>query len=195
MLAKYLFETEPDWGIPILDSQRQPDLIPSPILPWGAVSRTKRTAPAYHFYVDDVKFEPLWRSPDKLLRVQPLVVVEPNFSITADDSKAVCFWQLYRKRTLARIWQAAGIDVLVDLNVPDKYLDYALLGVPSGWSGYATRGHHVEPKLVLLRQYAIAKSHSGLDKPYFLVYAGGKSVQALCRRHGWVYLDTYRGGA
>lgn len=181
------------FGIPTLDSDFQPRDLPLPFEPWGSKSRSASTFGSYHFYVEDSKFEALWKSPEKILKTGVTCVVEPNFTITADSPRAFAIWQIYRKRSLSVFWQQHGIDIFVDLNVPDSFLDICLLGVPLGWRSFSTRGYADLPDSDLLDKWHIAQEHSSLKKPLFIVYAGGKRSQQLAARYGWKYFDTYRG--
>jgi hypothetical protein len=189
----YALATDNPYDIPTLDSDLQPALVPSPVLPWGTKFRTRPERATWHFYTDDRKFAPLWDYPDRFLSAKPGAFVEPNFSIDPAAPRAVALYQIYKKRTLSVLWQKAGVPCLVDLNLPDRFLNLALFGVPAGWAGYATRGYSQLGKDDLIKRFQLAQTHSGIDKPYFLVYAGGKAIADVCRRRGWVYVPNYRG--
>jgi hypothetical protein len=123
-------------------------------------------------------------------------VVEPNFSLTDQTCLAQAIWHVFRKRWMGRYWQARGLKLLVDLNV-DASLNQPvedlggrrvnLLGVPRGWSAYASRAHGNRPDQ-LEAEYEVAKDWSGIDHPLFLVVGGGHRVKSLARDNGWVWV-------
>ena len=185
------FAGDSDYDIPVLDKSLQPSLLPVPFLPWGCQSRNKFMFGTWHFYVEDHKFDSLWKNPGLVFPSQCLALVEPNWTITLPCPRAAVLYQVFRKRLMARYWQSQGLNVIVDLNVHLDYMDYNLIGVPTGWRAYACRGSwDIEG---LLTRWAIAKSHAGTDDILFIVYAGGKQVESLARIHGWCYFPTYRG--
>ncbi len=51
-----------------------------PLSPWGANSRLRKDVATYHFYVDDYRFEALFKDPVKILTSGCRAVVEPNCS-------------------------------------------------------------------------------------------------------------------
>lgn len=181
------------WEIPELDIDFQPSSLPQPFLPWGCMMRSSPQQGTYHFYVHDVKFEGLWKNPDQVLASGVTCLTEVNFTIDPSAPKAYALWQLFRKRTLSYYWQQSGIDILVDLNVCDRFLGLALIGVPQGWKSYITRGYADLPDSDLIDRWKLAQQHSAIKKPLFIVYAGGQKIHELCKQYGWVYFDTFRG--
>jgi hypothetical protein len=192
LIPPYYWDSDNDWRVPSLDITMCPVNIPLPLTPWGSQSQSRLMQSTWHFYIEDFKFEALWQHPEKLLTSKPLCVIEPNFSIPWDAPGAIALFQIYRKRHCARYWQSQGIFTLVDLNVDYAHETLNLLGIPKGWSAYATRGACWDEE-ILKHQYAIAQNHSGKEKPLFVVYAGGKKIESVCRHNGWLYFDTYRG--
>lgn len=186
------FPTNNEWGVPVLSLDYCPGVLVEPFLPWGCVSRKKPMYGTWHFYVQDYKFEALWTNPPGIILSQPSIIVEPNFSIAPECAKATAIYQIYRKRFLSRFWQSKGIFTLVDLNVPQKFSDLNLLGVPKGWSAFATRGDRKNIDKLYL-DWELSKKKSGVINPLFLVYSGGVNVENICLNMGWFYFDTYRG--
>ncbi|MCT7957274.1 DUF4417 domain-containing protein [Laspinema palackyanum] len=183
--------TDNEWDIPVLDEQRCAGMMAMPVTPWGTTNVQVVRGGTWHFYIWDDKFEGLWKKPDRVPEGEPFGCVEVNFSIDPDGPAAVALYQIYRKRWLSRYWQSRGLNIVVDLNVPMRFERLNLLGVPRGWSAYATRGSWDLEKL--LHQYALAQEHSGRSNPLFWVYAGGEQVRALAQANRWLYCDTYRG--
>ncbi|MFO0408630.1 MAG: DUF4417 domain-containing protein [Dolichospermum sp.] len=185
------FPGDRSYDIPLLDKSFQPSLINLPLIPWGSQSKSKFMPGTWHFYVEDQKFDSLWRNPNSLLDSKPNSIIEPNWTIELSCPRAVVLYQVYRKRFLSRYWQTHGISCYVDLNVHLDFMEYNLIGVPQGWRAYACRGSwDIEG---LLTRWAIAKSHAQTEDILFIVYAGGKDVINLCQMHGWCHFPTYRG--
>jgi hypothetical protein len=150
----------------------------------------------WHFFTADAKFEPLWRRPNRVLASKPACAVEPNFSTTDQTGVAQALWATFRKRWIGRYWQQSGLSLFVDLNVhsvfnhpgaPGSDTPINLLGVPRGWSSFASRSHAGNPD-ALLDEWAVAQEWSGRDSPLFLVVGGGKRVKSLAKEKGWVWV-------
>lgn len=191
-----LWPSDNPWSVPCLLPELQADQVPGPITTWGTVGASRPMAGTWHFFTADRKFEPLWRKPHRVLLSRPAACVEPNFSTTDQTPFALNLWNTYRKRWIARYWQASGLRIFVDLNVdaslnaPSEALGGArlnLLGVPAGWSAYASRAHGNRPE-ALVSEWEVARTHSGRDNPLFLVVGGGRRVKALAEQHGWVWV-------
>lgn len=191
-----IWPTDNAWSVPSLLPELAADQVPAPITTWGTIGARRSMPGTWHFYTADSKFEPLWRRPHRVLYSRPSAIVEPNFSTTDQMPFAVAMWHIYRKRWLARYWQAQGLRVFVDLNV-DASLNAPhdavggnrpnLLGVPTGWPAYASRAHANRPDALEV-EYEVARVHSGREHPLFLVVGGGRAVKALAEEHGWVWV-------
>jgi hypothetical protein len=182
--------TASEWEIPSLDFHRRATDLVDPVLKWG---RRRRDTPAgtVHFYTDDYKFSRLWLDPTSLFATGCRVAIEVNFSTHAGMSRAEALWGIYRKRTLSRAWQAAGIDIVVDLNVDPKFRDLTLLGVPPGWDAYATRIHRSVPFGQVEADHAMAAAHAGRPDPSFVVFGGGQQVQRACAARDWPWIPEH----
>lgn len=173
-------------GIPTLDLSRQATAIPSPVIQWGSRRGGRKNnivgAGTLHFYTDDYRFERLWRDPSPVTNSHLGAVVEPNFSVYVDMPPALALYQIWRKRYLARLWQHAGLSVLVDLNVAATYTALNLMGIPKGWRAFATRGYQ-DWLDDLENQYDIAKTLAKPETPLMFVYGGGEAVAEFCQQH------------
>ena len=187
-----LWPTDNEWGIPLLDINRQADAFDLPIETWGAKARGTK-AGTLHFYTEDSRFTAIWQNPAQVLKAQAINAVEPNFSVYDQVPRAVALWQTYKKRWLARYWQSQGTRIFVDLNVARPYDDLNLLGVPKGWQAYATRGYQSRLQ-ALDEELLIAKTHAESDSVTFLVYGGGVKVKDWSAENGvtWVPEDMDR---
>ena len=190
MIGDYIYPSNNEFDIPTLLDTNQPVHLEMPFAPWGAESRYKKGIATYHFYVDDYRFEQLYKNPILLLQSGCKAVVEPNNSIHDQTPMAYAIYQTFRKRYLTRYLQECGIQVWVDLNVSPHFEEINALGVPDGYNAFFTRG--VTGWLETTeRHWAMAKRISGLEKPNMCVYGGGKDVEEWCRERDIVYIKEY----
>ena len=190
MMGDFLYPSDNDYEIPLLLDDNQPVHLELPFTPWGAEGRYKKGITTYHFYVDDYRFEQIFKDPIKLLDSGCRAIVEPNCSVHDQTPIAYGIYQIYRKRYLARYLQECGLKVWVDLNVSHRFAEYNLLGVPDGYNAFFTRGvTGWTPHLDMCLE--MAKRKSGLEKPNLYVYGGGKESERWCQEHGLRYLDEY----
>ena len=183
------FPSNNQYDIPSLDLSREARYCDLPVVAWGTRKRVYKMPGTWHFYVDDYRFRSIWERPEKITESGCRSVVEPNFSIYQQTPAALSIWQVYRKRWLARFWQSRGINVFVDLNVNHAYMDLNLLGVPDGWTAFATRGYNDRWKDTL-REHQLAGEIAG-DRVHdllFVVYGGGNLIKKLCGDHGLVWI-------
>jgi hypothetical protein len=173
------------WGIPTLDpaiAPQSPADLPSSWAKWASYNRSSNTAGrGLHFYTADRKFSSLWRDPSVVARLSPRCVVEPNYSTWAELPRAVALHDVFRKRSIARAWQALGLPVLVDLDVDGAFHDLALLGVPPSYPAYCYRCHRSGGAPAVDAAYEWAVRHRGSDPPVFVVVGGGRAVRDSCR--------------
>lgn len=190
MLGDWIYPTNNDYDIPLLLPDNQPLHLELPFTPWGAEARYKKGITTYHFYVDDYRFEQLFKNPIKLLESGCRAIVEPNCSIHDQTPMAFAIYQTYRKRYLCRYLQECGIQVWVDLNVSPHFEEINAMGVPQGYNAFCTRGVSgwIE---TTERHWQMAKRISGLEKPNMFVYGGGKDVEQWCKEHDVVYVKEY----
>ena len=111
MMGDYLYPTDNEFQIPTLLADNQPVHVELPLAPWGAEGRYKKGITTYHFYVDDYRFEQLFKNPILLLQSGCRAIVEPNVSIHDQTPVAIALYQIYRKRYLARYLQECGLQV------------------------------------------------------------------------------------
>jgi hypothetical protein len=191
MMGDFLYPSDNEYEIPLLSTDNQPVHLELPFTPWGVEGRYKKGITTYHFYVDDYRFEQLYKNPILLLQSGCRAVVEPNNSIHDQTPTAYAIYQIYRKRYLARYLQDCGLQVWVDLNVSPRFMDLNLMGVPDGYNAFFSRGgfNNWEPFLELCLEKAQQKS--GREQPNLVIYGGGKDVEEWCRQKGLVYQYEY----
>ena len=190
MLGDYVYPSNNEFDIPTLLTDNMPVHLELPLNPWGAEARYKKGMMTYHFYVDDYRFEQLFKDPVKLLESGCKAIVEPNCSIHDQTPMAHAIWQTYRKRYLCRYLQECGMQIWVDLNVSPHFEEINALGVPEGYNAFCTRG--VTGWLnTTERHWEMAKRISGLDKPNMFVYGGGDDVAEWCKAHDVVHVKEF----
>ena len=190
MMGDFLYPSNNQFEIPTLLSDNQPVHLELPFTPWGVEGRYKKGITTYHFYVEDYRFEQLFKNPILLLQSGCKAVVEPNCSIHDQTPVAFAIWQIYRKRYLARYLQECGMQVWVDLNVSHRFAEYNLMGIPEGYNAFFTRGvSGWQPHLEL--NLEMAQRISGRKEPNMYVYGGGKDIEAWCQEHGIRYLAEF----
>lgn len=190
MYKDVLYPSDNDLEIPTLDLEMQAGRLELPLSAWGADRRSRTDIITYHFYVDDYRFEKLFRDPVNLLRSGCHAIVEPNCSLHDQTPIAFGLNQIYKKRYLARYCQEVGISVYVDLNVAEKFRPYNKMGVPKGYNAFATRG--LDGWLQSLENdLKDAQEISGKEVPNLIVYGGGAEVQKFCKEHGLLYVTDF----
>ncbi len=192
MLGDYVYPSDNEWGIPVLMMEQMPVHVELPIDPWGVEGRYKKHMSCFHFYVDDYRFERLFKDPIALLMSGCKQIVEPNCSIHDNTPKPFALWQIYRKRFLARYFQECGVQVFADLNVSHRFAEFNRLGIPDGYNAFFTRGvsgwqDHLDLNLEM------AQRISGCDRPNLNVYGGGKDIEDWCNRHQVSYIGEWVG--
>lgn len=190
MMGDYLYPTDNEFEIPVLLTDNQPVHIELPFTPWGVEGRHKKGITTYHFYVDDYRFEQLFKNPILLLQSGCRSVVEPNCSIHDQTPVAYGIYLIYRKRYLARYLQECGIQVWADLNVSPRFEEYNRLGIPDGYNAFFTRGvtGWIE---TLERHWDMAQRISGLEHPNMCVYGGGRDIEEWCQKRSIRYLAEF----
>lgn len=191
MLDDYIYDSDNEFDIPNLriDEQPAPGLL-LPFAAWGADSRQKRHIQTYHFYVDDYRFEAIWKDPTTVLNSGCSAVVEPNLSLFDTTPVAYGLQLIYKKRWIARFFQQCGVKVYADLNVAQKFYKYNRMGIPNGYNAFATRGY--ADRLEYLRmEIQIAREISGQDTPNMIVYGGGEEIKEICRQDNVLYVEQF----
>lgn len=164
--------------------------IPSELIPFNYAKSHPDRNVGVHFFIDDYRFNALWKNPAKIFDNNPAAAVECNYSLFDTTPLAFGLQFIYQKRWMARYWQENGIRIYEDLNVSSKFFEYNRMGVPDGWNAFATRGALGGLEL-LKAKFNQARQISGLDSPNLIVYGGGKEVHDFCCRHSLLYVHDY----
>lgn len=181
-----------DWKIPRIDPAMAAsrDDLPAEWFAWASAKPGLGRAHGrgVHFYVEDRKFSSLYRRCDTPVSFGAPVIVEPNYSTYPGYPPALALGDIYRKRWLARHWGAAGLKVLVDVNVDESFADLTFLGVPRGWPAYATRSHKDGSLLTIVTDWLRCCNHARSWTITFVVFGGGAAVADLAATRGWAWV-------
>lgn len=191
MLKDRIYDSNNEFEIPNLLLSEQADKgIVLPFSAWGADTRQKKGVSTYHFYVDDYRFEAIWKNPIQVLESGVQALVEPNLSLFDTTPIAYGMHQIYKKRWISRYFQECGIKVYADLNVAKKFQRYNMLGIPKGYNAFATRGY-ADREEYLKEEIKIAQEISGNEIPNMIVYGGGESIKKLCTEYSVLYVEQF----
>lgn len=190
MLTDCLYESDNLYDIPNLLIEWQAKHLEPPFAPWGADSRQRTGIATYHFYVDDYRFEGIWKNPAKVLYKGVKALVEPNPSTFDTTPLAVGLASIYKKRWIARYFQECGIFIYADLNVAYKFYEYNQMGIPKGYNAFSTRGYADRLEYFKI-ELEIARHISGKETPNLIVYGGGKNIHEFCKKNSLVYIEQF----
>lgn len=178
------------YDIPTLRVELQAKELMLPFKPYGAEKRTNGGVGTYHFYVDDYRFEAIWKNPVNILKSGCTQIVEPNLSLYDTTPISYGLFLIYKKRWISRFFQEKGIRVYADLNVSDKFINYNVMGIPDGYNSFCTRGY-TERLEYLKKELHIAQKISGLKEPNLLVYGGGKEIKEFCAENNLTFVKDF----
>lgn len=191
MLGDRIYDSNNEFDIPTLRVDEQPiNGLSLPFSAWGADSRLKKDISTYHFYVEDYRFEAIWKDPTIVLNSGCEAIIEPNLSLFDTTPMAYGLHQIYKKRWIARYWQECGVKVYADLNVAQKFYQYNRLGIPDGYNAFATRGY-ADRLEYLKMEIQIAREISRKDNPNMIVYGGGEKIKELCIQNNVLYVEQF----
>lgn len=87
-----------------------------------------------HFFIDDSKFESVWKYPDRYIDIFQGYgcIIMPDFSLYSDIPVTLQMYNKYRNHVLAKYYSFHGIKVIpnISLSSEDCYL-WSILGYPS----------------------------------------------------------------
>lgn len=99
----------------------------------SAKKEKERFGKGLHFFEDDYRFDRLWRSPLKYLRLieQYSVVMTPDYSLYINDPVALQIYNHYKKHWLGALWQSMGCKVIPTITWGDpKSFEWCFDGEP-----------------------------------------------------------------
>jgi hypothetical protein len=131
--TRALFPAGNDLGIPDLRGSQD---IPGSLVGWAARGdATTGFRAAWHFFLDDYRFESVWNHPEEGITRAGLLgwALTPDFSLWPQMPRVMQMWQTYRNRWVGALWEANGIKVIPTVSWSDRAShDFAFLGLPVG---------------------------------------------------------------
>ena len=126
-----LFPSADPLGVPLLKAD---DFVPAYLVPHRQKVRTDRPVDggAVHFFLDDGRFEPVWRTPEKGLSYVRGVgsALTPDFSLYPEMPLALQLYNVYRNRWCGAFWQSRGVRVVPTVGWSDaRSYPFCFLGV------------------------------------------------------------------
>ena len=134
--AKIVWPTDNVYGIPDLLPDRD-IAVPRYLAPYRTRIRADEAPEdgASHFFLDDYRFEHLWRRPNATLSAAAKLgaVLTPDWSLYTNWPAAAHIFNTYRSRWMGRLWQEAGLRVIPSISWADaSSYHFAFEGVPMG---------------------------------------------------------------
>ena len=111
------------------------NFLPERLIDFSQALTAKDFGAGVHFYIDDAKFECIWRAPQRYLPILKKFscVFSPDFSLYLDMPLAMKIWNVYRSRLLGQIMQRAGITVIPTISWAGKETySFCFSGIQSG---------------------------------------------------------------
>lgn len=111
------------------------NLIPDELIDFCHSLRSQRFSCGVHFFLDDYRFERIWRSPWRYIsRLRKFsAVLAPDFSLYMDMPTAMKIWNVYRSRLLGQMMQRAGCRVIPVISWADEdSFEYCFDGITPG---------------------------------------------------------------
>lgn len=213
-----VFPTKNEWGLPELREDMLSDIVP--VTTWGREGPPTDpslfiystfsfiTPPEYAaghvlgFYVDDNKFETVWRNAvkiaERLVRFPWGGVVMPDFSLIGDDPTVIRMYNLYRSLWCARYWQEAGIKVIPNLRWEDGDPSWIYAGFPKKPPVAAIEVRSANPaRSATTRTWLIRGVRAAIEhvQPETVVFYGAEHrnwiAPELPPKHRYVWLPSY----
>lgn len=129
-----IFPSADALGIPIIAGE---DFEPSYLVPHRHKVRTEYPVEGgtVHFFLDDGRFEPVWKTPEKGLSYVRRVgaSLTPDFSLYPEMPLALQLFNVYRNRWCGAFWQSRGVRVIPTVGWSDaSSYPFCFLGVEEG---------------------------------------------------------------
>lgn len=120
-------------GVPELEVQRNN---PNKLIGFHyalSIKESEKKDAFCHFFIDDYRFERVWRSPERYLNVLKKFAgaLTPDFSLYTDMPMPMQRWNVYRSRAIGYYWQLSGVNVIptVEWSTHESY-EFCFKGIP-----------------------------------------------------------------
>lgn len=203
------------WGIPCLDETRLASVVPTQtyaggtiddpertLFLWRSVATEKAAGGTLCFYLNDSRLEVLWRTPSYYGRQFQdcgiTTLVEPDYSVWRDDGLLTQVENIRRTRTVGRIWQGHGLNIVPNLNWgPAHTFKFCFSGIPKNAPLTAcecrTAGSNDYDRRAFLR--GLREAVKQLEPKHILIYGGQEHAYWLQGRlpkgPGYTLLESW----
>jgi len=190
-----------NFGIPTLRTDRLATRIPERVYAGGLIVEPEKLLFLFRtsrfpaearggvlgFFVDDYRFEALWRRPcfyaERFASFWG-AVCEPDFSLWIDHPRVEQLWSVYKMRTLGRLFQDVGLNVIPTLSWSDQgSFEFCFCGIPAGCPVAAcearTASHSAEDRRRFLA--GLTEAVRQVAPQNVLIYAGRENESWLLR--------------
>lgn len=92
-------------------------------------------AKGVHFFIDDYRFDGIYRNPEKSLRklAQYSFLISPDYSLYREMPRALQIYNVFRNRWVGAFWQAQGLHVVPCVSWSDSLsFDFCFDGIQVG---------------------------------------------------------------
>ena len=108
---------------------------PRNLIPFHLANTTKKLEEKwFHFYIDDYRFERIWKAPEKYKDLLKKFEggISTDFSVYVDMPRAQQIWNNWRNRCMTYFFQTNGINVIPNVSWSDEdSLEWAFDGLPN----------------------------------------------------------------
>jgi len=95
-------------GMPVISAQEMQS--PARLIRYGIRIARIKADECIHFFLDDYRFENVWRYPRRVAAsLQGHIVLSPDFSLYSDWPLPVQMWNTYRSPCFGAYWQSLGV--------------------------------------------------------------------------------------
>jgi hypothetical protein len=129
-----IFPSADALGVPLIKAE---GFEPSYLVPHRQKVRTDRPVEggAVHFFLDDERFEPVWKTPEKGLSYVGRLgsALTPDFSLYPEMPLALQLYNVYRNRWCGAFWRSRGVRVIPTVGWSDESsYPFCFLGIEEG---------------------------------------------------------------
>ncbi|MUG92745.1 DUF4417 domain-containing protein [Scytonema sp. UIC 10036] len=171
-------------GLPMVGSCEE---VPEALYPYKLRSRRKQDQKTgLHFFIDDCRFEGLWRYPEKSISYLKRFdcAIAPDFSLYLDMPRPMKLWNVYRNRWVNSFWNYQGIKTIPCVSWADaESFSYCFEGIPQGSAiAISSMGIIKRSESESIFFNGVLKMLEVLEPKTVLVY-GTKFEKELCDRY------------
>lgn len=95
---------------------------PNQLIDFSSALASRNYDSGVHFFIDDYRFERLWKYPAKYIPILSkfAVVLTPDFSVMRNMPRAMQIWNIFRSRLIGYAMQEVGIRIIPSVSWSDE---------------------------------------------------------------------------